>query len=309
MQKIPVFNQSFFAMGTRCEVVLVNTGEELAERTFRTLNQEVNQLENIMSRFIPGSALSDLNAAPAGQWLNVHEELWNVLVACHDFYTRSSGVFDITAGPLIGLWKNKPAGYMPSDHEIEQAKEVSGFNKVEFDTLNKRIRKNETGVEFDLGAIGKGVALDRIKVRLTEAGIKQAFVSFGESSVMALGTHPAGPFWPVGIPNALNPVETIHVFEAHDHVITTSGTILNSSHQSASIRQHIINPVTGFPVNEMKMVSVKSTSATVGEFLSTSLLVLDRESRGLLLSKIKKIEILFINYRSDKDLEKEFIIL
>ncbi len=305
----PVFNQSFFAMGTRCEVVLVNTGEELAERTFQALKKEVFQLENLMSRFIDESPLSHLNREKAGVWVGMPEELWKIIVVCRDFYGRSAGVFDVTAGPLINLWKNKPDDYAPAEQELEHATEVSGFDKLEFDEVNKKILKKKDGIEFDLGAVGKGIALDRMKARLVDSGIKQAFISFGESSVLAMGPHPAGPYWPVGIPNALNPEETLHVFKTFDQVVTTSGTLLNSSFRPASIRQHIVNPKTGFPVKEKKMVSVKSTSATLGEFLSTTLLILNGDEKTALLKKIKKIEILFINYKSNNDLEKEFIIL
>ncbi len=309
MFKNTVFNQSFFAMGTRCEVVLINTGQELAERTFQELKKEVDLLENLMSRFIWNSPLNCLNQEKAGIWIGMPQELWNIIEVCRDFYNKSGGVFDVTAGPLINLWKNRPDGSVPSESEIEQARETSGFDKIDFDEAGRKILKKRDGIEFDLGAIGKGIALDRMKSKLIDSGIKQAFISFGESSVLAMGTHPAGSYWPVGIPNALNPEEILHVFEASDMVVTTSGTLLNSSYRSASVRQHIINPVTGFPVNERKMVSVRSTSATLGEFLSTTFLILKGEEKNALLKKIKKIEILFINYKSDNDLEKEFIIL
>jgi len=309
MAGIPVFNQSFFAMGTRCEIVLVNTGAELAERTFRLISNEVIGLENLMSRFIPGSALVLLNEGKAGQWLPVHDELWDILIVCRDFYNRSSGLFDVTAWPLIHLWKNRSAGSSPDESEISYARSLSGFDKLEFDPVSKRVLKKTDGVEFDLGAIGKGIALDRMKKRLTENGIKQAFISFGESSVLAMGTHPAGEYWPVGIPNALKPQENLHVFKASDQVITTSGTILNSSFRHDVIRQHIVNPVSGLPVTEMKMVSVKSSSAVFGEFLSTTLLIMNFGERKEFLPKIKKTEILIINYNSDSELEKEFFIL
>ena len=309
MSKPAVFSQSFFTMGTRCEVVMVNTPDELAERSFQVIRDDFSKLERLLSRFIPGSALNLLNNADAEQWLEVPEELWNMLVICRDFFNRSFGAFDISASALINLWKDKPDDFEPDPVELSKAKLNSGFDKIKFDTENKRIFKNVREVEFDPGAIGKGFALDQMRKRLADFGIKQAFISFGESSVMGLGAHPAGPWWPVGIPNAMNLSEIVRVFEVKDEVVTTSGTLLNSSWSGAKIRRHVIDPRSGFPVLEQKIVSVKSGSATLGEFLSTTLLVLGEEERKIFLSKVKNVEILIVKYSSERELDKEFIIL
>ena len=57
-----------------------------------------------MSVFDPDSELSKINAAPAGQWLELSEPMRKVMKKAHEIYRLSGGAFDPTVGRLIDLW-------------------------------------------------------------------------------------------------------------------------------------------------------------------------------------------------------------
>lgn len=293
-------------MGTRCDVVFTNVEQEFGEQIFHLVKNEVKHLEHRLSRFIPDSPLSELNKASKNSWISVPDDLWNILTICFDFYQMSNGAFDITAAPIIKLWKSDK---IPSEDEIEKAKQISGFDKVEFDFENHKIKIKVDGVEFDLGGIGKGVALDSIKPILIKQGIKSGIISFGESSILALGSHSNGKNWPLGIRNTYNFNKFVHVFSTSNETITTSSTILNTDDGGVKKRKHIISPVSGLPVKGNKAVSIKSESATLGEFLSTTFLILPENDKIILSEKLKKIEILEVNYLDDNDFESKLTIL
>ena len=259
-----------------------------------------------MSRFIPDSPLTVLNRSDKNRWIQVPHELWDILTISYDFYQISNGAFDITASPLIQLWKKNKN---PLEQEIEKARETSGFDKVEFDFENRQIRFLVDNIEFDLGAIGKGIALDAIKPVILNQGINNGIVSFGESSVLALGNHPNGEKWPMGIRNTFNLKEYIHVFAASNETITTSGTILNSDSGEVLHRNHIISPATGYPIEVRRNISVKSESATMGEFLSTTLLILPEVDKDILLDKIKDMEILEVEYSAENEYKTKLTLI
>ncbi len=285
MSETKVFSDSFFAMGTRCDVVFTSIEKEFAEQIFQLVKNEIKHLEHRLSRFVPDSPLYTLNKTVKDIWVEVPDDLWEVLTICFDFYQISNGAFDITATPIIDLWKNDG---QPSVSEIDIAKQISGFDKVELDFENHKIKFRVDGVEFDLGGVGKGIALDSIKPILLKQGVKNGIVSFGESSILALGHHPNGDNWPLGIKNNYNINEFVHVFSTRNETVTTSGTILNTDSGNVKKRDHIISPATGLLVETNRTVSVKSESATLGEFLSTTLLILP-ENDGIILSeKLKK---------------------
>lgn len=305
MSGVSVYSDTFFAMGTRCDVVFTETGQELSQQLFQLVKNEVEVLEQRLSRFLPNSPISLLNRAEKNTWMDVDDDIWDVLTLCFDFYQMSNGAFDITAAPLIGLWKE---GKTPTESEMDAAKRSSGFDKVEFDFEQQKIRFLVDGVEFDLGAIGKGIALDTIKPMLKNQGLKGGIVSFGESSILALGSHPNGKSWPLGIRNNFRPDEYVHVFSANNETITTSGTIINNDDGFPQTRKHIISPATGLPVEGENTVSVKSASATLGEFLSTVFLILPENDKDLLSEKLKSVEILEVEY-FEEDFKTRLTIL
>ncbi len=308
MSKTRLFADSFFAMGTRCDVVFTDLENELAERIFQIIKTETKQLEFLMSRFIQESPVSKLNNTKKNKWITIDDRLWEVLTICYDFWQMSNGAFDITSAPVISLWKNKSAEKI-NNKEIESARKRSGFDKVEFDFENHKIQFLTDGVEFDLGAIGKGITLDAIKPIIQKQGVKNAIISFGESSILALGNHPNGEKWPLGIRNPFEPEKYIHVFLAKDSTVTTSGTIVSSDEGKTAKRNHIISPVTGYPVESDSIISILSESATLGEFLSTTFLILPEDDKILLSEKIKNIEILEVEYSKEKEYKTKLTLL
>jgi len=306
MNNQEIFSNSFFAMGTRCDVVFTAVEQQFAEQIFQVVKNEIANLEQRLSRFIPESPVSQLNNAEAGIWISVPDDIWDILTISYDFYQMSNGAFDITAAPLISLWKKSKN---PSEIEIENAIRISGFDKVELNFEDQKIKFSVDGVEFDFGAIGKGIALDTLKPILQKQGIENGIVSFGESSILALGMHPNGEKWPLGIRNNFDPKDYVHVFSTSNETITTSGTLINTDEGEVVQRNHIISPATGHPVSIDKTVSVKSESATMGEFLSTTFLILPENDRLILSEKLKNIEILEVNYLEKNDCNTKLTIL
>ncbi|QGY47409.1 hypothetical protein GM418_28205 [Maribellus comscasis] len=305
-----IFNDTFFAMGTRCDIVFTELEAEFAEQMFQLVKNEVVYLEKIFSRFIPTSAVAEINNADKNKWLTVPEDLWNAIALCFDFYQMSNGAFDITAGPIINLWKEKADELdKVSKKEIRKALEKSGFHKVDLDFEKKRLRYTTDNMELDFGAIGKGIAIDRIKPLLEINGVKNGIVSFGESSILALGKHPNGESWPLGIRNSFQPNQYVHVFSANNECVTTSGIVVNNDDGRIKWRNHIISPVYGYPVYENKLVSVKSQSASFGEFISTTWLILPEEDKNILAEQLKDIEILEAEYTEEKEFKTKLTVI
>jgi FAD:protein FMN transferase len=295
-----IYTSSFMAMGTRCDVVLIHDDTDFAERVCLALQKETTHLEHLLSRFQPGSPVTRFNAMLPGELFSPGETLWSFILQCRRFCEITFGAFDITAGPLIKLLKDNPGSALIDQHVREKAGSLTGFGKLHFDEENKTIQKLTEGVELDFGSVGKGLALDNMKKVLSQYKISTAFISFGESSLMALGKHPAGDYWPVGIPNPFNQSEILHTFKVIDGFITTSGTILNSDRAAGDRRIHIVDPRNGMAVVSESMVSVKSASAVWGEVLSTSWLILSDAEREMLAKQPEETEVFMVTFNEGK---------
>ena len=295
------------AMGTRCDVVLFHDDLDFAERLSLSIQKEVGFYEFLLSRYQDGSPVSRFNAMNPGEIFKPGDTLWDVILECKKYNELTRGAFDITAFRVIKLWKDKRLEDRVSEEELKIALTKSGFDKLKFDNNSKTIEKLVEGIELDFGAIGKGIALDFIKKLLIKQNVKVGFISFGESSVLALGKHPAGDYWPVGIPNPYSKQDILHVFNVVDGFVTTSGTILNTYRRNIGHRVHIIDLRNGNAIINGALVSVKSSSAVLGEVISTSWMILDDAEKEELKKEIKDIEIFSAGFAGDI-LEKKFVI-
>ena len=305
MSETAIFSDTFLAMGAHCDVVLPGLYADAAKETFQFIKKEVEQIEHTISRFSPVATIWELNQAPKGEWLSVPTEIWEPLMVCYDFYQMSNGAFDITLAPLYAVWTQNEN---PSEEELSEARVKCGFDKVELDMDNHKIRFTEEGMEFDFAAIEKAIALDVLKALLKEKGITNCIVSFEEDSVLAMGEHPAGQPWPLGIRNQMEPNDFAHVFAAQNETLNSIGTVYIRDDGQGMKPRKVINPASGQLVEGRKTVSVKAESAVLGAFIANSWLILPENDKAILSDKFSNVEILETTY-TDDDVHTKLSIL
>ena len=129
---------------------------------------------------------------------------------------------------------------------------------------------------LDLGAIGKGYAVERAAEVLREAGVTSALVHGGTSTVQALGTPPGEEFWKIAIetpspvPDA--PPTLLATVPLKEEAMSVSGVWGNSFQVGGRTFGHIIDPRTGEPAIGTVLAAVVLPSATETDALSTALL-------------------------------------
>ncbi len=264
------------------------TGEWLA----REVEGIVRSQERLMSRFDPRGPLSDLNRRAADEPVEPPEALWEILRVCKEHWVRTAGAFDIAQTARTEVWRVAAAsGAEPAEAELAWAAARSGFDRVELDGQTRTVRFATPGVRLDLGGIGKGLALDVVADVLRKRGVTSGFLSFGESSIAVIGTHPSGPHWPVGVADLYAEGESRYCFELRDAAMSTSG--------NRSSGGHIVNPRDGRLITGRRTLSVACRSAANAEALSTALLVVPLDERAELLGKYPGTEAVEIAYDAD----------
>jgi thiamine biosynthesis lipoprotein len=281
-------------------MVLVEMDTERAEALAVTAERDLRAHERLMSRFDAESPVSDLNRRAGEKAIQPPEELWEILSLCRDYWKRTRGAFDITLWPLNQLWREYSGrGEEPSEEAIEQARLRAGFERLHLDESDRTVRFKSQGTGIDLGGFGKGYALERLVGSLRTQGVEQAFLSFGESSITVLGSHPHGPTWPVGITNMFHPSETVHTFQLQNVSLSSSGTAPFNHMGGPRAFGQIIDPHKGRPIEGYRTLSVASPSGIEAEVLSTALLVTPKLDRAALLSGFSAISAVEIVYHSN----------
>ncbi|MCP4726734.1 MAG: FAD:protein FMN transferase [bacterium] len=293
-----LFHKNFAAMGTRFELILIDLEPERSQRIFSMIKKEVLRIENKLSRFSPLSIVSEINSKAGTTPVSVEDELIYIVEQCRKYSEMTFGAFDITLLPLTLFWKNNDLDTPDPGQDVEDIisgyKELTGMDKVKVDPGSKTVFLEYLKMGIDLGGFGKGYALEKVREILSEDSIDTAFISFGESSILALGHHPYGDKWKVGIQNIYDTNKNTYSFDVIDGALSTSGLRIQVGNNKR--RAHIIDFRSGIPVKDLKTISVKSGSPLDAEILSTALMAADPEKGKEIINNFTDCEIVEIQY-------------
>src|SRR5262245_5142912 len=157
------------AMATRFEIILYGNDPVSLRATGEEALDEVERLENQLSLYRPTSDIAHLNARAAREPVRVDPALFHLLEQARKLHQETDGAFDITIAPLVRCWGFMGGtGRIPSRAEIAEARKKVGMHLVQLDGATCSVRFAREGVMLDLGAIGKGYAIERAADLLKE---------------------------------------------------------------------------------------------------------------------------------------------
>jgi FAD:protein FMN transferase len=260
-----------YMMGTVFEIAAYDHSPEHASKAIEKAFQEIVRIDDLFSNYKPDSALSNLNRSAHFHTEKVPPDLYRVIEQSMQFSRLSDGKFDISVAPLVDLWKAALRGEgTPTPARQEEVRGCVGYEKIEL-TPPDQISFRSPCLQLDLGAIGKGYAVDRAAEVLRSLGIRDALINAGGSTILAMGSPPNQTAWLVHLRDPSNKIDP-QVMLKDESVSTSEQTAASLlGNDSAG---HIIDPGTGMALKTIFAVSAVSKTATVSDGLSTTLLLL-----------------------------------
>jgi FAD:protein FMN transferase len=265
------------AMATRFELVLMGADAARLRAAGEEALAEVDRLEARLSLYRPSSEIARVNAQAAREPVRVSPQVFHLLEHARQLHRETGGAFDIAMGPLVRCWGfMNNSGRIPDPAQLQEARQQAGLGHVSLDSQSVSVRFDREGVMIDLGAIGKGYAIDRAAEILREAGVERALLHGGTSTVYGLGAPPDQQGWKVAIAGSPDESEsnTIATVLLRDSALSVSAVWARSFEAEGKKFGHVIDPRTGEPVNNAVLSAVALPSATETDALSTALLVL-----------------------------------
>lgn len=231
---------------------IVSDDAKLAHDVAHTAITLLDEIENTLSRYIEGSDVFRINHMESGQTMFISEMCYDCLRIAAEANEQTGGLFDITLGTLIEHQKNEALGSAP---------DLAG--KFSIDPDRPALTCIEAGREIDLGGIGKGYALDQLKVLLEDWGIESALLSAGASTQLAFGSKT----WPIELSGDHDQQITI---ELSNQALSASGIAIQGS--------HIVSPLEQTePHYTFKRAWILQPSAAMADAWSTALMLIDAE--------------------------------
>ena len=266
-----------YSMGTMFEIMAYHPSRPDAERAIARAMEEIARLDRVLSHFKADSDLSRLNREGRHGFVVVDRSLYDVTEQSIAVSRLSGGTFDVTIAPLVKVWKAAHAdGRRPSHAEVAAARRCVGYQQIALEPPN-RIRFRADCLEIELGGIGKGYAVERAITVLASAGIRNAVVNGGSSSIGAIGTPPGGKGWPVRLATE------------DGRELLLRDLSMSTSRQDGAI----IDPNTAAPGASQAAITVTAPSATLADALTTALVLMTRADGAKLVERFAGVSAIY----------------
>ena len=261
-------------MACRFELVLQGEDGPWLRAAGEEALAEIERLEERLSRFRSTSDVSRVNAHAAREPVRVGGEVFALLQRSMCLYEQTDGAFDLTVAPLMQAWGfYDDGGHMPDPEELAAAQQRTGMHLVELDGGRQTVRFVREGMEIDLGAIGKGYAIDEAVSILREAGVGSAFLHGGTSTMYGIGRPLDGDHWSVAIVDPEVPERVVAVVPIQDRSLAVSAVSGKAFEAGGTRYGHVLDPRLGRPIRGAVLAAVAGDSAAESDALSTALLV------------------------------------
>jgi thiamine biosynthesis lipoprotein len=258
----------------------------------------VTALEDQLTVYRETSEVSRLNTIASFRPVAVEAGLFRLFELAQRLSVQTKGAFDITAGQLSKTWGfYRRQGRMPGPEEIAEALATVGYEHLALNAEQQTARFQKPGMEINLGAIGKGYALDQAADLLQEKGLNDCLLHGGNSSVLARGNRQGDSGgWTVALKHPLKPHERLGEFTLHHQALGTSGSGSQYFHHAGKRYGHIVDPRTGWPADQILSSTVIAPTAAESDALATALYVMTLEEAAKFLQHRPDVSALLVTH-------------
>jgi thiamine biosynthesis lipoprotein len=265
-------------MGTVWTIRLHAAGEGPARRAVDAAFARIEELDGILSDYRKDSPLNRLSAtAGSAAPVTVSGDLLTVLTLSQQAAAESGGVFDITIGPCVQLWRAaKKSRRLPLPAELAAARAATGSKHLVLGTKTGTAWLKVPGMRLDVGGIAKGYAQDEaMKVLRDKHGITSALIDAG-GGILVSARPPGRTAWHVEVARTRED-ESPALVRVENAAVATSGDLYQSVEIEGRRYSHIIDKSTGLGMTKSTQATVVAPHAALADWLATTLCLMGPE--------------------------------
>jgi len=291
------YSHDFRAMNTN---VFTRLFSQSGDAVLQDVERLFASFERRLSRFLPQSDLSQLNAAR-----NERFETGPTLIGAVEVALWAAALTGGLYDPTI-LTHLEQAGYDRSFEQVANPQPLTvhnvatgmstshapfypkySFRSVLVNRASGYIYR-PVGVKLDLGGMGKGYTVDRAADRLQGLG---PFLINAGGDIFAYQSPPGEPGWQINLTHPLQPGLSMARLYLSHKALATSTIAKRRWRHDGEMKHHLINPRTGQPaITDALSVTVVTERTVLAEVYAKAALILGAEAGLAWLQRLPGVD-------------------
>ncbi len=287
--------RNLYLLGSPFEIILVGKDTLEINKNIDFGIAELKRIENLISDWIPTTAISQINTNAGIKPIKVSQELIDLVERSIKISKLTEGAFDISYASMDKIWKfDGSMKEMPTSAAIKKSVEKVSYKNIIIDKENSTIFLKLKGMKLGLGGIGQGYIADKVKELLKSKGVTSGLINVS-GDISTWGKQPNGQQWKIGIKNPVNKNKIFATFPIEDTAVETSGTYEKFVTFNGKRYSHIIDTRTGYPVSGLVSVTVFAKTTELADALATGVFVLGQDVGMNLVNQLSGIGCIMVD--------------
>lgn len=294
-KKFVTVTRSINLMGSPFELTVVAQSEEIGYINLEEAIAEVRRIEKLISSWDPESETSEINRNAGLKPVKVSYELYKLIERSIQISEITNGAFDITVAAMEEVWRfDGSMTMLPSPEKISKAVSKVGYKKIILNSAENTVFLKEKGMRIGFGAIGKGYAADKVKGLLVSKLVPGGMIN-ASGDIATWGTKATGEKWLIGVdhPGSNGKIFTwLPLIESSVSITSNQDKYVVFNGKKYS---HFIDPLSGYPVNEISKVTLLAKSAELCDALATAVFILGKDKGISLINQLGDTEVIIVD--------------
>lgn len=280
--------------GTSFQYALEAANEEEGGKYLKIAQEEINRIDQLISSNIFESETTKINKNAGISPVKVSKEIIDIIKRSIDISEISKGYFDISFASIKKSWNFSDfTNSMPDVNSISSSVEKINYKNIEIDEINSTVYLIEKGMKIGFGAIDKGYAVEAVKKKLQDMGVKSGFINAG-GDLTCWGKHPKEGKWKTFIGNSESDENTLK-FELENSSMVTSGNYQSFISKNGKKYKHIIDPKTGSLLSGIQSVTIVTSDAEMADALATTVYIMGIQKGIQLIETMNDVKYLILD--------------
>ncbi|MFV0255277.1 MAG: FAD:protein FMN transferase [Erysipelotrichaceae bacterium] len=264
-----------------------------------------NQQFDIYNEYEGVNNMRTINQNAGIKPVEVDQTIIDVLLFSKEMYELTDGKVNVAMGPVLYLWHlqriaaqtSDREGELPNQNELDAANLLTDINKIIIDDENNTVYLEEKGMRLDVGAVAKGYAAQKVTEELIAEGYDNYAISFG-GNVITKGHKENNQPWRIGVSDPNGGADLVYL-DLVDKTVVSSGDYQRYFMVDGVRYHHIIDPLTLYPANYYRAVSIVCEDSGLADALSTGVYLMELEAALALIESLDGVEALFIDENNE----------